>query len=66
MVRVGSLTSGFDHDLHYLISDRVLCTLHRATNYSKLGVRDVALEIAFKKSAGALGADFLGHIRNRL
>ena len=23
MVRVGSLTSGFDHDLHYLISDRV-------------------------------------------
>ena len=29
-------------------------------------VRDVALEIAFKKSAGALGADFLGQIRNRL
>ena len=24
MVRVVSLTSGFDHDLHYLISDRVV------------------------------------------
>ena len=24
MVRVGSLTSGFDHDLHCLISDRVV------------------------------------------
>ena len=24
VVRVGSLTSGFHHDLHYLISDRVV------------------------------------------
>ena len=28
-------------------------------------VRDGVLEIAFKKSAGDLGADFLGEIRNR-
>ena len=39
-----------------------------ATEWSEptVSVRDVALEIAFKKSAGALGDDFLGHIRNRL
>ena len=29
MVRVGSLTSGFDHDLHCLISDRVIPSAHR-------------------------------------
>ena len=32
MVRVGSLTSGFDHDLHYLISDRV----HANSSYEVL------------------------------